>query len=90
MTTTEQILLIILSIFLAIFLLLSIVVLIWLIKIFRQLKRIIDKAERLTDRAEIIAHFFERTAPHVAIGRLISNITQTVFNKSSNNKRKAK
>lgn len=79
MTYTEQALLIILSLFLALFLILSMIALVWIIKILSQLKRIIDSTEKVIDKAENIAIFFEKTAPTVALGRLVSNITEAVF-----------
>ncbi|HUD06645.1 MAG TPA: hypothetical protein VMR34_02045 [Candidatus Saccharimonadales bacterium] len=76
MTTVEQVILIILSAALAIFLILSIVCLILLIKLLGNLRRIIAKAERLADHAEHIKDMFEKTAPVVALGRLVGNITK--------------
>jgi len=88
MTTSEQILVIILSVFLAIFLILGIIALFWAVKIFRSFKRIMDKAESIADKAENIADFFQKTAPSVAFGRFISNITDSVFhNKRKTNKK---
>jgi biopolymer transport protein ExbB/TolQ len=87
MTTTEQILLIILSVFLAIFLILSIAVLVKVLQLLKQFKRIITTAEELIDKAENIADFFERSAPKVAFTRLLSNITEMVFSRGKGNKR---
>jgi hypothetical protein len=85
-TSTEQALLIILSITLAIFLILGIVLLIYLIKISSTIKVIVDKAERLTEKAETMASFFEKTAPKIAIGRLLGNIAEAVSKRSKNRK----
>jgi len=87
MTYTEQALLIILSLFLALFLILSMITLVWVIKILSQLKRIIDSTEKVIDKAENIAVFFEKTAPTVALGRLVSNITEAVFHSGEKDKK---
>lgn len=82
MTTTEQALLIILSLFLALFLILSIVSLIWFIRILNQVKRMMDTAEKLIGKADNIAEFFERSAPAVALGKLVSNISEAVLKRT--------
>lgn len=72
---TEQALLIILSFFLAMFLLLGIIALIWLLQILRELKKIIRHAEVLARETEnSITTFFEKTGPALALFRLVSNM----------------
>jgi hypothetical protein len=78
MTTTEQALLIILGLFLALFLILSIIALIWFIRILNHVKRIIEAADKLVGKVDRAAEFFERSAPAVAIGRLIANISEMI------------
>ena len=51
-SNTDQALLIILSTFLAMFLLLSIIALIWILQILNELKKIIARAEELAREAE--------------------------------------
>lgn len=73
-TTTEQMLLIILSATLAMFLIISIIIGIKTIQILNHVKSIIAKAEQIADKAESVTEFFQKTAAPVAIGRLLSNI----------------
>ncbi len=80
-STWFAVLAIILSTFLAIFLILSIVLLVKIIKIVKQIKRIIDQAEQVADKAEHIAAFFEKTATPVALLKLVSNISDTLSKK---------
>jgi len=77
-----QALVIILSVFLALFLLLSIILLVKVLQITSQIKRIIDQAEAAIDKAEHIASFFEKTATPVALLKLISNISDAFQKKS--------
>ena len=76
MTTTEQALLIILSIFLAIFLLISIIALAKIIQILKYIRHIMEKAEKIADKADTVADFFEKSAGTAAITKLVSNIVQ--------------
>jgi predicted PurR-regulated permease PerM len=69
-------LVIILSVMLAFFLLLSIVLLVRILQIIKQVKRITDHAEHAVDKAEEIASFFEKTATPVALVKLIANISE--------------
>ena len=75
-TTSYDILVIMLSVMLAIFLLLSIVVMVMVIKVLKHVRVIVDKAESIADKADHITAFFEKPAGPVAIGRLIGNITE--------------
>lgn len=83
-------LVIILSVMLALFLLLSIVLLARLIQIVKQVKRITDHAEHAVDKAEEIASFFEKTATPVALVKLLANISEKVARTADKvNKRKS-
>lgn len=77
MNTTEQILLIILSSALAIFLILAIVVTAEVIKLVKQLQRITQKAEVVADKAEMVSNFVGKTAGPIAIGKLIISIVES-------------
>ncbi len=85
-----RILVIFLSSALAVFLVLGIVALVKVIQILHHLKRISEKAEKLADQAEAVGEFFQRNARPLAIGRLLSNIAETVMHRGNNNKRKGK
>ena len=82
-STTEQMLLIILSAALAIFLILSIIAMVKAVQILNIVKRITEKAEQIADKAELATEFFSNTSATVAIGKLLSNI----FNASKSNKK---
>jgi cell division protein FtsL len=82
-STTEQMLLIILSATLAILLVLSIVAMVKAVQILNIVKRITQKAEQIADKAELATDFFSNTSATVAIGKLLSNI----FNASKSNKK---
>ncbi len=79
MENAQQILVIILSIMLALFLLLGIFALTKLIQLLDHLKKITEKAEKLADTAESVGEFFKYTAGPAAIGKLVANITGVVF-----------
>lgn len=82
-----QALVIILSVMLGLFLLLSIVILVRLVQISKQVKRITDQAEEAVDKAGHIASFFQKTATPVALVKLVSNISDA-FQKSTNKGKK--
>ena len=78
MNTWEQVLVIILASFLAVFLILGIIVLIKVIQVLQNIKHITQKAERIADKAEAVGEFFEASAGPAAIGKLLFNIIHTV------------
>ncbi|MBP7767379.1 hypothetical protein KA068_02575 [Candidatus Saccharibacteria bacterium] len=78
MNTTEQILLIILSSTLAIFLILAIVAIVAVIKLVKQLQHITQKAESIADKAEMVSNFVGKTAGPVAVGKLLLGIVESV------------
>ncbi len=86
MGNSEQILVIILSATLAIFLILGIVALVKLIQILNHLKVISEKAEKLINTAENVGEFFRYTAGPAAIVKLFSNISDVVFKHKKSNK----
>lgn len=82
-TVWFEVLVVILSIFLAIFLVLGIILLTKLIQISNTIKRISDHAENVADKAEHVSDFFEKTTTSVAMVKLLSNISDTILNKRS-------
>lgn len=84
--TSMQILVIILSATLAVFLILGIVLIIKMIQVADVLKRISLKAEDVVDNVEEAASLFKNAAAPVAISRLISNITDLVGRKDKGGK----
>ena len=73
-----EILVIILSVTLAVFLVLAIILTSVLIKLAKQMRNITAKAEVVMDDVEAVSGFFRKTAAPVAIGNLLSNIVSTL------------
>lgn len=81
-----QTLVVILSITLAIALVLLIIALVKVIQLVNNLKAIAQKAEEVADKVENISSFFQKTSATMAVGKLISNIFETVRHKGSKKK----
>lgn len=78
LTFTEQFLVVILSAFLALFLLLGIIVLAEIIQVMNHIKRITEKAEAIADRAEHISEFFQKGAGTASVLKVVSNIMSSI------------
>lgn len=87
MENAEQILVVILSSALAVFLLLAIVATVKLIQILNHLKSISQKAEKIANTAETVGEFFKYTAGPAAIGKFFSNVSDAVHKHSKKSKR---
>lgn len=83
MNTAMQILVIIVSGTLTLFLVLAIVLIVYVIKVIKSVQRITDKAEDVIDKAEMVGEIFGKAAGPVAIGRLITNVADNVFKKNN-------
>ena len=79
--TSEDVLVIILSSTLAIFLVLSIIVAIKSIQILNAIKRITDKVEEIADKAETVSNIIAKSAGFSVVGKLLSFMMDNVFNK---------
>ena len=90
MEGAEQTLLIILSGFLAVFLLLGIIATYKVILILKALKRITDKAEHIADKAESLSDIFVKSSGPLAVGKLFTHIADTVFHKNDKSKSQRK
>ncbi len=77
MNTAEQVLVIMLSAALAIFLICAIIATVKVIQILSHVKSLTLKAEALADKAEEVGEFFKHSAGPVALAKLISNIVST-------------
>ncbi len=75
MDDAAEVLLIIVSATLSIFLIVAIIAIVKSIKILNHIKSITEKAERIADNAESASEFFKNTAGPAAIAKLIANIT---------------
>lgn len=74
MNTAAEVLVIIVSSVLAVFLIVLIVALVQGIKILKQVKRVVGRAENVADSMEAAASAFERTASPLAMLKIIGNI----------------
>lgn len=72
-----DILVVFLSVALALFLLLSITFMIYLVKIARRVNEIAEKARNAADSVESAAKLFEKTAGPAVFTRVVSNIVET-------------
>ena len=79
MNTAAEVLLIIVSGVLAIFLIVAIIAVIKLIQVLKSLKRITEQAEKLADSAEAVGEFFRKSAGPVALGKLVANVAESVI-----------
>lgn len=78
MNGAEHVLVIILSSFLAVFLLLSIIVLVFTVKLLKHLRHITERAESIADRAEAVSSFVGKAAGPMAIVKLVAGIVESV------------
>ena len=81
MNTTESILLIILSVFLALFLGLAIALTVLTIKLVKSVKAIVVKAENVVDSVETAAEVVKNASGPIATLRVIKNIVDLVQRK---------
>ncbi len=77
METATEVLVVIVSITLTIFLLVGIVVLVKILQILKDIKNIVKKAEQIAGTAEAVGEFFQKTAGTAAVAKLVANIVQS-------------
>lgn len=82
MENAQELLVIIVSTTLTVFLLVSIVLLVLTIKVVRSIKRVTDKAEALADKAETIADVFTHASTPIMLGKILSNFADVFKSKS--------
>jgi len=82
-----DILVIILSITLAIFLILAIVFTIYLIRIARKVDEITDKAKSAVSSVEAAAKIFEKSAAPAAFSRIVANIVESFSDRKKGKKK---
>jgi len=81
MDRSMEVLVIIVSATLSIFLVVGIIVLVKVIQILKDIKNILRKAEQIADKAEAVGEFFQKTAGPAALAKLIANILQSFRDK---------
>lgn len=88
MDTAFQIIVIILSSFLGLFLILNIIFMVFAIKLVRSVRRVSQRAELLTEKAEAVSEFMQHAAGPVLVGKLFANLSDILFKKQAKTKRK--
>jgi hypothetical protein len=83
-----EIIVVILSILLILFLTISIFLVVKCIQVVNHIKKISEHAEQVADRADHISDFFAKTATPVAIAKLIANLSDVFQKKRSKQRRK--
>lgn len=78
MDNASEVLLIVVSSALTIFLIVAIIATVYLIKIFKNINHITEKAEKLADQAEAVGEFFQKSAGSLAVGKLVANIVNSI------------
>ena len=78
MNTSEQILVIILSSFLALFLALAIALTVSLLRLSKKINVIADKAHDIADKVDSVSDMFKKTAGPLAFGKFFVNMAEAV------------
>lgn len=78
LSTAQQILVIILSSALAIFLVMAIVAAVYIIKLVKSLQHVAAKAEQVVDSVEAVGESLKRTAGSIGVLRFIRNVAHMV------------
>ena len=78
LTTAEQIILIILAAALAIFIILGIIALVYIIKLVASLRHIARKAEQVVESAEAVGSVLKNASGPLALFRFLGNIVETL------------
>lgn len=79
MESAETILVIILSSFLALFLLLGIILIVNIMRLVKKMNEIAEKASEIVDNVENVAEMFKKASGPMALGRYFVNIANTVI-----------
>lgn len=88
MENAQEILVVILSVFLALSLLLSIIFFTLAIKVVLIVKRVTSKAETLANRAEAVGDFFQHAATPMMVGKIFSAGADLLFKRPKKSRRK--
>lgn len=81
MTTTDQVLIIILTVLLSIFFALCIAVMVVVLKLIGSLRAIVERAEEAVESVESAAEVLKDTSGRLAFFKLIRNIMKTIQGK---------
>lgn len=86
MESANEILVILLSSFLALFLLLGITLLVILIKLAKTISRVVEKAEDAVESVEAATIAFKKVAGPVATGKFLINFIESILNSKKKGK----
>jgi predicted PurR-regulated permease PerM len=78
--TSFNVLVVILSVTLFLFLVLSILIAIKTLQIMNHVKSITERAEKVAENVESVSSFFQKTAGPVAVTKLVANIIENFRN----------
>jgi hypothetical protein len=87
MENAQTILIIFLSVALAVFLTLGIILLSICIRISKHVERITENAEAISDKAESLVEFVEKAATPMALARVITGTVDHIFNRGKKSKK---
>lgn len=76
--TGIEVLVVIISAILGLFLLAGIVALVYIIKVLRAIRRLTQTAERVADKAENVTEFFRDVRGPLSIARVLKNVVDSV------------
>lgn len=82
MTTTDTVLLIVLTSLLSVFFILCIALVICLLKLLADVRRVVDKAEEVVGSVESAAEVFKDTQGRLAFFKLVRNIVKLMQKRS--------
>jgi hypothetical protein len=86
MDTSTHILVIALSILLGIFLILSVVIAVQIVRLLRAINRIVEKAGAIIDTAEHVGKIFGNVSGPLAVAKLVHNIVDAVVQHNKRSK----
>jgi len=86
METATEILIVIVSTVLSIFLIVGIVALILIIKILKHVRRIAERAETVAEKAEAVGSFFQKAAGPLAVSRILTQLVKVFRSKDPKSK----
>ncbi len=81
MTTTDQVLIIVLSVLLSVFFALCIAVMIMVLKLLGSVRQVVAKAEEVVDNVETAAEVLKDTTGRLAFFKLMRNIMKIIQGK---------
>lgn len=88
MNTSEQVLVIIISSLLGLFLILSIMLIVMAIRLVRHLRNVAQKAENIVNSAETVSEMFRKSSVPLSFLRFVNGVAETVTQRKEKHKEK--